>query len=566
MAYIEPNSDVRLLNYIPMDNTYEHTLFFMTETAQEQYFLSKTHRTYEDYSYIRKSEGVIKVDASADSLIACNYLMYRNTAFGPKWFYAFITSINYLANATAEITFELDVIQTWFFSAHIGPCFVERETSATDNMYEHLLPEGLELGDSYIVADTDRVDMSNMSVCVMSSRTANGDTPEMDIVNGVFTGLQRRSFDLSKQIDIDTLKIYINAFINKGYEEAIVAIYQYPSWIGDASATAPATKEHPITFDRTVIPGYGKPRNKKLLNHPYRFLLATNNDGGSATYKYEDWNAPDVSLGFRFYGVAYSTPAVFAVPLRYRGILGIDWDSGLILNRFPQCAWVGDTFKAWWAQHQNRITNTLGELAVEQRAREWGTAANIVLPFVGRGGQQTTALSAYPFSFPGGYGMDAQLPNPALQNAGYIGGQIGEFIGKSWDNMKQRSAIMMLKEDIKQIPPQVYGQAQTESLSAAVKRTGFSFYDMSIKPEIARILDSYFDRYGYACHLTKVPNRNVRPEHTYTKTVGCHVTGSVPVEYADLIARIYDAGITFWNNPDHFCNYNLDNSPNGDDE
>lgn len=65
-------------------------------------------------TYQRVNKGTMRVGLSADSCYDCNYLMFQNSGFGSKWFYAFITSVEYVNNAVTEITFEIDVMQTWF--------------------------------------------------------------------------------------------------------------------------------------------------------------------------------------------------------------------------------------------------------------------------------------------------------------------------------------------------------------------------------------------------------------------------------------------------------------------
>ena len=101
-------------------------------------------------SYQRVSRDYIRVGYVADVLQDCNYMMFRNTAYGSKWFYAFITEINYLNDHTSEIRYELDVMQTYYFDYDLGRCFVEREHSLTDYLYESQTDEGLDPGDMIV--------------------------------------------------------------------------------------------------------------------------------------------------------------------------------------------------------------------------------------------------------------------------------------------------------------------------------------------------------------------------------------------------------------------------------
>jgi hypothetical protein len=83
---------------------------------------------------------------------------------------------------------------------------------------------------------------------------------------------------------------------------------------------------------------------------------------------------------------------------------------------------------------------------------------------------------------------------------------------------------------------------------------------MSVTHQYAKMIDDYFNMFGYAVKVCKVPNRNARPHWNYVKTVGCTLTGSVPADSMRHLCQIYDHGITFWNNGDEIGQYNLNNS------
>ena len=89
----------------------------------------------------------------------------------------------------------------------------------------------------------------------------------------------------------------------------------------------------------------------------------------------------------------------------------------------------------------------------------------------------------------------------------------------------------------------------------------FTFTNMHIRPEFAKILDDYFDRFGYATLRVKKPNINSRPHWNYTKTAGCTIKGSMPADDERRICGIFDNGITFWKNGDEVGNYSLNNAP-----
>lgn len=158
--YIEPNSTIKLLKNVPLDPSYTDTLYFSDLTSQLNAFNTIwTKRTFERQSYQRARRGVLRLQVLADTVYDYNYMLFQNTAYGNKWFFAFIKSIDYINDNTSEINYELDVMQTWFFEAQLEPCFVEREHAATDEIGENIAPEPVDLGpiicdDIYTMEDT----------------------------------------------------------------------------------------------------------------------------------------------------------------------------------------------------------------------------------------------------------------------------------------------------------------------------------------------------------------------------------------------------------------------------
>ena len=79
------------------------------------------------------------------------------------------------------------------------------------------------------------------------------------------------------------------------------------------------------------------------------------------------------------------------------------------------------------------------------------------------------------------------------------------------------------------------------------------------KEEYARIIDDFFDMYGYKTCRVKTPNSNHRENWWYTKTVNANITGNVPNDAMNKIKQAYNDGLTFWKNPANFLNYSVSN-------
>ena len=112
MAYVQPNSIVQLFQGINLDNRYLHTIYFASEAAQNNWFTGKVYKSYQQQSYTRYTRNQIKIKDDATALFGCTYLRFMNTRSNSKWFYAFITGIEYINEGTTLVTYEIDVMQT----------------------------------------------------------------------------------------------------------------------------------------------------------------------------------------------------------------------------------------------------------------------------------------------------------------------------------------------------------------------------------------------------------------------------------------------------------------------
>ena len=153
MATIIPNSEVRLIKNVPFSNNYKNVIQFNDKTSQESYFKGLPNIVADDFKYVRNN-GTIKVPYYRDEILEYNYLMFKNKAYGDKYFYAFITNISYINPNTSVISFELDVFQTWFMDVEFKPSYVEREHCQRWNSdgtpVINTIPEGLDYGSEYV--------------------------------------------------------------------------------------------------------------------------------------------------------------------------------------------------------------------------------------------------------------------------------------------------------------------------------------------------------------------------------------------------------------------------------
>lgn len=517
--YIEPNTVIRILKDCPLDNTYDHTIYFASKSAQVSYFTGLTKHTLTQQTYQRVKRGYMRVALTAESLYDCNYLMFQNSAFGSKWFYAFIKSVEYVNNVTAEVEFEIDVMQTWYFDYELGQCFVEREHSATDVIGDNLVPEKLELGE-YVSDDFDATGLlGNKSIVVGATFDEDYDNVSGTYYCGLFSGLYFHVFPNTTAGAQDCAD-FISGAGSKS--DGIVSVFLMPtSMVGNMLDSA-KTYNISKTKNLTAIGSYTNVKNNKLFTHPYNFLYVTNLQGNYAEFPYEYFS--EGACTFALAGDMTCNPQVVLVPTNYKGV-PTNYDEKMVLSGFPQLSFNTDSFKAWLAQNASGLAvNGLSTALSTQTAvasagiSAWGATSLTTLASAG--------LSATVAPIAGGIAVAGML------------------------SQVYQHAIM---------PRQAHGGTGAQTM-AAIGLLDFAFMHKHITPEFARIIDDYFTMYGYATHRVKVPNTAVRPHWTYTKTAGCVVTGSIPCDDMRKICGIYDKGITFWRNGANVGNYSLDNS------
>lgn len=524
--YIFPNSSIRILQNIPLSSDYRNTILFTSNTDQQAFFYQKSKYILENYSYIRPQQA-IRVGFSADNLYDCNYLMFQNSSYGLKWFYAFITDIIYINNDCAEIRYELDVLQTWMLEWQMHPCFVVREHSVTDTPGSNLVPEGLETGDYVSDGMSDTGYLSSQSILI----TATFDSEMQDSVgamrSGIYSGLTYHVFDT-----FTAANEFITAAVGAAKSDGIVSVSMLPTEICTADGTA-APNTYEVTIPKTVTSlGSYTPRNKKLLTYPYNFLYCTNLSGVSAEFHYEYFSSD--ACYFYLTGDMSPNPQILLAPKNYKGV-DINYNERMILEGFPQCAFTTNSYEAWLAQN---------------------AGANIATGFsIAAGALRSGADIGAGVASARGMGKGSLItPEATGASTGLLSRGISELL----DTAQTAGNYMAQRYDRSRQPPQASGST-ANSVLFADDHKNFYFQHMHITEEFAAIIDGYFDLYGYATNALKVPNLTSRPHWNYVKTMGCNITGNIPAGALAQTRSIFDTGITFWKNGNEVGNYSLDN-------
>lgn len=553
MAYIEPNSELILCENVPLDPTYEHTWWFPVENGQELQI-----QKVESYSnpllhlrrqyYQRKDRGVIRIERPYEDVLYCNYMAFKNTSFENKWFYAFIDKVEYVNNITTEISYTIDVLMTWYFDYEFEPCWIERQHSTTDVAGDNLLAENLETGE-YVINSAEYIAAGQNRILVATTFQQSEGFPP---ASGKYWGNVYSGCDI-REYTAENLNSFLSDVTEAGKSDGIVAIYMCPDLYWRHTTAGGALSGESFTYSRPAsLNGY-TPRNQKLFTYPYCFAYVSNDSGNTAVYPYEYFSNPS-SISFTVKGTCMPPVTGIIYPNNYKGWLA-NTDEKLTISGFPMCSYNIDAYRAWLAQNTGALVAQGAPLILEAVG---GLA--MAIASVATGGL-TSGAGALVLAETGGSIFDQR--NGRM--GGGLGGVLGGFnqnMGDGWFTRTLQLAGQFRDHYIK--PPQAGGSlAGCVEFGSNIKN--FLVASKTITAQFARIIDSFFDKYGYAQNKLDRPNVNARPCWTFVKTAGCtikeHDGRSVPADDTRTIEKIHDKGITYWKYNVNFCDYTQNNRP-----
>ena len=524
MAYIQPNSTIEFFGDLNLSDNYDDTLYFPSVAAKDAYFTALPKlATAPTCTYTRENRGYVRVEIPMSTLIGANYMRFKNTSFENKWWYAFVTKVDYINNQTTEIQFEIDTIMSWMGTFTLHECYIERQHTLRDGIGNNICEEGLPTGE-YIVQSHEKKTFGGPIRPVMVYLPAGSTS-----VNGSFIGNVYQGFNVEKFDSVESLNLALTELLQQNQLDNVVSIYSCYEEIANSKNN---TVEYTVGKPYSSLNGY-VPRNKKLFCYPYNYLLVDNSQGEQAEFMYEYFNTlPDnTSSGdckFEVRWLVGGNCELRLCPEDYKGSNGRLLAERLGISNFPVGSWSSNAYEGYLAQKNAYLEHDINLHGLGAI----GTAAS---------GAVTGAMAG------GGLG--------ALAGAG-----IGLIAGLGASVASDVFGNMMENKYKPTTPMKVKGDKAINSVFADNDMT-FHFYKMCITKNYAMMLDSYFDMFGYAVKQHGVPNMNARPNWTFVKTIGCSVGGNIPADDASKIEDIFNRGIRFWKNHNNIGNYSLNNAP-----
>lgn len=524
---VPPQTELRLYSGVPWDNSYNHvrlydsTLDLLSHLEQWRIYPSVQ---LDELTPIRVGSYELKVPFNEMEGMNINYLAFRNLPYSTEWTFCFVTGVLYKSPYTTQMKFELDIFQNNFYKCNVKPCFIEYQhiNRSDDVIGGNLIPVNIETGEP-IVADYSAYQLNNWHICVYVTEGTTGKDFDGKVVNNVYraASLGHKSIDDNGEKWANEL---IKAYNDVGKVDAILALFMSPELCVNAINGKDNEDDKFIGITGNFFEGY-VPKNKKLYSYPWCYVLADNNEGQTAIYRFELSNRNDKSIDFHIMGCINTLPQTIMFPINYKGNL-LNYTDGMVNSAFPICAWSSDTFRAWIAQNKS----TLGLSAMSG-------AMSIMSGFM----NGTISAAAAPFT--GGASL-MNLPSANQQINSGIQNTLG-LLAEVSDKSRQ--------------PATAHGKVLSENINAGFNITGISFYTMTCKREFAEIADSFFETYGYPINKITTPLLNSRSSWNYIKTQNCGFSGAIEMSQLSGLRSIFDKGVTLWHTDD-VGNYNLSNN------
>lgn len=517
-----PNSIVNLC-FVPFDATQTNQIDFVSVEAQTAYFVNTVRHANVGFTYQRK-DNRIRVNANIDSLYNVNYVMYNNAHYTNKWFYAFITRMEYVSEEVTYIYIETDVFQTWFLECTLKESFVVREHQAVDTIGANFIEENLETGE-YMTQEIEPINellpLCAVVMCTVYSPYILENNRLFGEINGVPTAICFLRFQTDQE-----LCDFIMAMENNNKSSAIIGIFSMPlAMVGDYMEGSDANNQtyesyrllkgnhiqadYPIYIStpkyisiNSDLNGY-TPKNAKVYQYPFNVLHVTNNCGGYNDYRYEFFSDCN-HIQFQLDGGVIPNCIVKLTPKNYK-LAAVNYQESVVLTGYPHVAYATDVFRAWLAQ--NAVSTPINLIN--------GLASTVV-------------------------GFGTGNPVSALIGEQQIGSELGAIFQHATE------------------PPQARGEVEG-SANVGMGIHTFHIIKKCINAERAKIIDDYFTMYGYKQNKVKIPGMRTRPKFNYVKTIDANIVGDIPSDDMKELKAIFDSGITFWHDPNYFCDYSVAN-------
>ena len=611
-----PQTEVHLLSNVPFNFSYNNVMDFDTIEDQTSYFINKSKMTFEDLTHQRVNNNSINLEVAYEELYDINYMMFQNDKIPGKWFYAFITSYDFISPNVTRISYQIDVFQTWLFDMEWQTTYVDREHTTRFNNdgtpVINTIEEDLAYGTDYKTIYKRKCNDDNIIWLVAITKSPieqliGGSTANVGKVGNIYTPL---CYTLVPT-DLDNTLVTINGkvggdtfLLNLGQSSAtvgqLVSIFYTPyvpfeysisntnnittndgnvhfvdggavggfySYYGNSNWTP---RNYSVTSDMySLMSNYSE---SKLYMYPYTVIELTDMQGNTATLKPQNFDSK--ALSFDIMSCISTQPKTAIYPHGYLGnTTGTvkDFTGGIINNNICDIPIVDDYTASYMQANRNSIA-TSNKYAMDNALRgvSQNTANNRLNNAVIDKQQKYNELDMYAGALSSALSLNlggvvkstySGIKNIDMTEAKRASMNLNnDFANKNiMINAEQQIGLTQAKiQDINNIPPTVSNLGNNTMFDTGWKNMHFYVMIKTVRDEFAEQLTNYFKMFGYKVNKLEIPNTKSRESYNYIKTVDANIIGNIPSNDLSAIKGIFDKGVTIWHT-DQVGDYSLSN-------
>lgn len=606
-------TNIRFLSGVPFSNDYKNTRWFTTFTEQINYFNNKVKvHTEEKANFQRMGDEVfILANIGIDDIRSANYVMFQNSSYSTKWWYGFVTRLEYVQRNTTKVHIQLDVIQTWIHDFDFKPSMVVREHCKLWNNdgspVVNTVEEGLDYGKEYDIVDVNEYRPANgiyYLVVASKSMLHNDLTPEARLfateeepepepeptpetenkiqasLNGAPQPLCYYILPFKLDGSVVPTSVGGSSVGNSGIKTVLSNLYSHTAavnnivslYVTEHLGYNPSYANGGVNFSsdsfevaRISSDGEGGAENLNLvyLTNVARYEGLTRNCGS----KYEGFRPVKESKLMMY-------PYQLTVLTDFKGNqfeIKNEYISGNVLNVRVMGS-MGTSNKVAYTL-PDYLTHSLGS------SEDLRIPVSINNSIINNNPQDVPIindlLSAY---LQGNRNSIENRQNSIIFNGvmGALGGAIGGIaqagganpmgvagagvglVSGAGNTVLQLQGIEAKQQDISNVPPSLQSMGGNTAFDFGHSYTGFAIVKKQIKAEYTRKLEDFFHMFGYKLNEIKKPNFKTRRNFNYVQTLNCHINGNFNNEDLVELRSIFDNGITLWHTDD-VGNYSLEN-------
>lgn len=553
---ISPNGVVQLLKDIPLGVEQIHQLYFTSISAQNAYFSQHIESSYREVTYVRRERNFIIVPTNSELLYRANYMRFQNSNYSNKWFYAFITQIEYHSPEAAAIYFEIDPFQTWVTDFYFLDCFVEREhTRRFQNGVPvvNTLDEGLNYGLAYeTVWEQQYYPPNDVLFFVLTTKNdIRLEKSHPDFWSTTFLG------DITTPLHHYLLPVRlggsgtmrVNGISIAYLSEVIKLLGQSDDLVGNAVSLG-IIPDLPFSY---TINGNNISSDNLIINNELKIKIPEINYTKSDVLAKTIVNINKYS-NFPNYSESklYMYPYSFIEITDYKGHV-LEIHAELIEGQNLNIKSIGsistEQKTAYIVQNYKGSSNSLENAVINNSINSIPIIDDYTAAYI-QGNKNSIISSTATSSL-----LSAVSATASFATGNIVGGAISTISGIS-GIFNQMAKL----KDIENIPPSISSQGNNAFFDYPNDIKGVFVRKKTITSEYAEKLTGFFKMYGYKVNSVKTPNLDTRERWNYVKTNNAMIKGAIPHDDLEAIKTMFNNGITLWRSSALVGDYSASNN------